>query len=244
MYSSQIFPLCGANWAKSQSKTLNFLIVYGNPGPDSKPFFQQFPRSPQNGTITMRDRGKNRKPLQRGRVSTEAIHTVQALKRAKNDPTKLTCVFETKVRRLVKSDLVAVLRELQEQGEGILSLQVFEEFRSEYWYKPRLSVYAGLVSVLASNGLFDKVEQIISYLKKENLAPDTEGFNTLLKTLIEFRIFHSVMECFHLMKGEAFRSRYQNWVHDPECIQDLPSSRALQLSEFSLFSQIMTHFCC
>ncbi|KAG9456638.1 hypothetical protein H6P81_001146 [Aristolochia fimbriata] len=202
MLSTQNFPLVGPNQAKTPwKKTLmNFRVIYGIPASGSEPLFMQCPRSPNYGTITMRDRSKNRKPLQRGRVSYEAIHTVQALKRAKNDPAKLSRVFETQVRRLVKSDLVAVLRELQDQGEGILSLRVFEDFRSEYWYKPQVSVYAGLVAVLGSNGLFEEIELLISYLKKEDLTPDTEGFNTLLKTLMEFHIFHSAMECFHLMK--------------------------------------------
>lgn len=90
--------------------------------------------------IKMRDRSKNRKPLQRGRMlSIEAIQAVQALKRANPllPPTPTTSsstssssspllnrVIDTKFRRLLKFDMVAVLRELLRQNECSLSLKV------------------------------------------------------------------------------------------------------------------------
>ncbi|XP_065011281.1 protein THYLAKOID ASSEMBLY 8, chloroplastic [Musa acuminata AAA Group] len=117
--------------------------------------------------IVMRDRAKNRKPTQRGRyLSTEAIQAVQALKRALGTVggggggDSLERVLAAKVRRLIKGDMVAVLRELQSQGEGLLALQVFEEVRREHWYKPQLSVYNDMIKVLASCGLPEKVEKL------------------------------------------------------------------------------------
>ncbi|KAJ8638723.1 hypothetical protein MRB53_012990 [Persea americana] len=156
--------------------------------------------------ITMSNRRKERRPLQRGRISTETIQAVQALKRAKNDPHLLHRIFDSKIRRLIKFDLIALLRELQRQNEPFLSLQVFEEIRKEYWYKPQVSVYADMVAVVASNGLFEKVHLLFSYLRAEILNADAdadveaEGFNVLLTTLMEFGIYEVVMECFQLMK--------------------------------------------
>jgi hypothetical protein len=79
-------------------------------------------------TITMRDRGKNRKPTQRGRyLSTEAIQAVQSLKRAarRSAPSASTAAtVEPKLRRLLKTDMVAVFRELAAQGEALLAFQV------------------------------------------------------------------------------------------------------------------------
>lgn len=80
--------------------------------------------------ITMKDRSKNRKPLQRGRnLSIEAIQAVQALKRANrntyNNPLpELERVFDFKFRRLLKFDMMAVLRELLRQNECLLALKV------------------------------------------------------------------------------------------------------------------------
>lgn len=83
--------------------------------------------------IKMRDRSKNRKPLQRGRMlSIEAIQAVQALKRANTPPppspssssSMLDRVIDSKIRRLLKFDMVAVLRELLRQNECSLALKV------------------------------------------------------------------------------------------------------------------------
>lgn len=88
----------------------------------------------------MRDRSKNRKPLQRGRMlSIEAIQAVQALKRANpllpppspsssstssSTSAQLDRVIDSKFRRLLKFDMVAVLRELLRQNECSLALKV------------------------------------------------------------------------------------------------------------------------
>ncbi|XP_042509506.1 protein THYLAKOID ASSEMBLY 8-like, chloroplastic [Macadamia integrifolia] len=154
------------------------------------------------GVITMRDRSKNRKPLQRGRnLSIEAIQTVQALKRAKKNTNSLEREMEYKVKRLLKFDLMAVLRELLRQNEPLLALKVFEEVQKEYWYKPQVLLYADMINVLASNGMLDMVERLFLYLKMEScLDSDTEGFNALLKALMEFGTTGLVMDCFHLMK--------------------------------------------
>ncbi|PKU88111.1 Pentatricopeptide repeat-containing protein [Dendrobium catenatum] len=76
-----------------------------------------------------------RKPLWRGRVlSKEAIQAVQALKLAKSSPSasanartdgddKMTEVFRGKIARLLKADLLDVLKELQRQNEWGIALQ-------------------------------------------------------------------------------------------------------------------------
>lgn len=76
-------------------------------------------------TVIMRDRGKNRKPLQKGRTpSIEAIQAVQALKRARRDESSLERVFESNFRRLLKLDMIAVLQQLLSQNECLLALKV------------------------------------------------------------------------------------------------------------------------
>lgn len=91
----------------------------------------QFKLNPKSMVITMRDRSKNRKPLQKGRnLSIEAIQAVQALKRANRSNTynnsfpELDRVFDSKFRRLLKFDMMAVLRELLRQNECLLALKV------------------------------------------------------------------------------------------------------------------------
>ncbi|KAK8706488.1 hypothetical protein V6N13_050050 [Hibiscus sabdariffa] len=71
----------------------------------------------------MNDRSKNRKPLQKGRnLGIEAIQAVQPLKRANhnNSFSELERVFDSKFCRLLKLDMIVVLR----QNECLLALKV------------------------------------------------------------------------------------------------------------------------
>ncbi|KAJ8568825.1 hypothetical protein K7X08_032456 [Anisodus acutangulus] len=157
-----------------------------------------------NMRISMRDRSKNRKPLQKGRnLSIEAIQAVQALKRVahKNDDVAVEHVFNGKVRRLLKSDMIAVLRELLRQNQCLLALKVFEEVQQEISYRPRLKLYAEIVSCLGSNGLLEDIKCLIMTLKMESsLEPDLEGFYALLKSLMKFNLSSLALEIFYLMK--------------------------------------------
>jgi len=183
-------------------------------------------------TITMRNRSKNRKPTQRGRyLSTEAIQAVQSLKRAalRGGP---AVAVEPRLRRLLKADMVAVFRELAAQGESLLALQVFEEIHKEHWYKPRLLWYVDLVTVLASKGLRSEVDKACSYLKREQLEPDTEGFNLLLKALLDAGFPQLTLDCFRLMKlwdSDPDRITYTTLIKGLESLGKMELSAGIRL---------------
>ncbi|KAM3204775.1 hypothetical protein T459_25254 [Capsicum annuum] len=158
-----------------------------------------------NMRIGMRDRSKNRKPLQKGRnLSIEAIQAVQALKRvaSKNDDAvAVEQVFNSKIRRLLKSDMIAVLRELLRQNQCLLALKVFEEVQKEVTYRPKLKLYAEIVSCLGSNEMLEDINCLIMALKMESsLEPDVEDFYALLESLIKFHLTRLALEVFYLMK--------------------------------------------
>ncbi|CAH1423498.1 unnamed protein product [Lactuca virosa] len=131
--------------------------------------------------VTMRDRSKNRKPLQKEKQQE---------------------VIDSKFSRLLKFDMMAILRELLRQENPILALLVFAEIKKEYWYKPQVSLYAEIISVLAKNNLYDDVDMIFLELKTEKvrLEAKTEGFNLFLETLMSYNITRLAMDCFELMK--------------------------------------------
>ncbi|KAL0888271.1 hypothetical protein Bca101_012254 [Brassica carinata] len=215
--------------------------------------------------IKMRDRSKNRKPLQRGRMlSIEAIQAVQALKRANTPPpppppqspsstspspsSMLDRVIDSKIRRLLKFDIVAVLRELLRQNECSLALkvhlslspcsfccvltrvrfQVFEEIRKEYWYKPQVRLYADMITVMADNALVEEVNHLYAAMKSEKgLMADIESFNTLLVILLNHKLFELVMDCYAFMQSigyEPDRSSFRILV------QGLESNGEMDLS--------------
>lgn len=183
--------------------------------------------------VTMRDRGKNRKQLQRGRnLSIEAIQTVQALKRAKKDDDSLEQVFDSKFKRLLKFDMMAVLRDLLRQNECDLALKVFEDVRKECWYKPQVLLYSNMISVLASNGFYKQVELVYKALKMEcNLKPDFEGFNALLRTFVSMNNTELVIDCFYLMKAtgcEPDRSTFRILINGLELEGETDFSASLR----------------
>ncbi|KAH6822863.1 hypothetical protein C2S53_017262 [Perilla frutescens var. hirtella] len=155
--------------------------------------------------VSMRDRSKNRKPLQKGRsLSIEAIQTVQALKRAAatHSHSSLQQAFAAKFSRLLKSDMIAVLRELLRQNQCHLALKVFEDMRKEEWYRPQLLLYTEMVAALGSNGLLQQLHQLITELKAETaLTPDLRGFNELLESLMSLNLTGLAVDCYYLMKS-------------------------------------------
>ncbi|KAI3717063.1 hypothetical protein L1987_68396 [Smallanthus sonchifolius] len=156
--------------------------------------------------VTMRDRIKNRKPLQKGRnLSIEAIQTIQSLKRAfksSADVQQQQQVINSKFSRLLKFDMMAILRELLRQDHCLLALMVFMEIQKEHWYKPGVSLYAEIILALGRNNLYDKVDIIVLELKREKdrLEAKTEGFTVLLETLMSYNLVEHAMDCFELMK--------------------------------------------
>lgn len=75
-------------------------------------------------TVTCGLRDANKKPMWRSRVlSSEAIQAVHAMKLAKSS-SKLEEVFQSRICRLLKADLLDTLTELRRQNELDLALKV------------------------------------------------------------------------------------------------------------------------
>eukprot|EP00252_Welwitschia_mirabilis_P021706 TRINITY_DN5642_c0_g1_i1.p1 TRINITY_DN5642_c0_g1~~TRINITY_DN5642_c0_g1_i1.p1 ORF type:complete len:265 (-),score=49.07 TRINITY_DN5642_c0_g1_i1:900-1694(-) len=151
--------------------------------------------------IEMRDKGRNRGPLWRGRVlSSEAIQAVRSLKRAKGDPQKLHQTLTSDLSRLLKKDLLSVFQELQRQDLCDLLFPVFEAVRKESWYKPDLTLYAGLIETFGRNNLMDKVESCLREMQKEGLQPDSRIFTATIGAFLNMGLVESALQTFQLMK--------------------------------------------
>ncbi|KAF8020746.1 hypothetical protein BT93_G1247 [Corymbia citriodora subsp. variegata] len=192
------------------------------------------PLLPKAMRVSMRDRSKNRKPLQRGRsLSIEAIQAVQALKRASGkDPRSLEVVRRSTFDRLLKRDMIEVLRELLRQSRCDLALKVFEDIRKEYWYKAQVLLYAEMFSVFAGNGLFEDVKLLYLYLRTEdNIEPHLEGFNGVLRTFISFSLVELATDCYYFMKEigcEPDRSSFRILINGLESMGEQVASAKLR----------------
>ncbi|XP_010249644.1 PREDICTED: uncharacterized protein LOC104592133 [Nelumbo nucifera] len=151
----------------------------------------------------------NRGPIVKGRVlSTEAIHAVQALKRAQRaDEAKVDELVSRALSRLIKADLLASLGELLRQDQCHLALKVFSAVRSELWYKTDCSLYADVVAALARNGMSEEIDRLISEMEEEGLGgSDGRGLSRLIKALVAAERVESTVGIYRLMKRAGWGS--------------------------------------
>lgn len=86
--------------------------------------------------------------------------------------------------------------------------------------------------MLASKGLLSEVSKACSYLKREQLEPDTDGFNLLLKTLLDAEFTQLTMDCFRLMKlwnSEPDRITYRTLINGLESLGEMDLSAKMRL---------------
>ncbi|KAM0006266.1 putative tetratricopeptide-like helical domain superfamily, protein THYLAKOID ASSEMBLY 8 [Helianthus debilis subsp. tardiflorus] len=149
-----------------------------------------------------------RKPLRTRRrtdgvLSTEAIQAVQSLKLAAKNPSKLHQVFNSKLNRLLKDDLLDAFAELQRQQHLDLALKVFEFIRNEAWYEPDHSLYGDLMLMFGKKKLIDKVEKIFFDLIEEGLKPDTRAYTELIGAYLKVDMIDKAMETYESMKASG-----------------------------------------
>ncbi|KAK1418968.1 hypothetical protein QVD17_28122 [Tagetes erecta] len=149
-----------------------------------------------------------RKPLRPRRpsdgvLSTEAIQAVQSLKLAAKNPSKLHQVFNSKLNRLLKDDLLDAFAELQRQQHLDLALKVFEFIRNEAWYEPDHSLYGDLMLMYGKKKLVDKVEKLFAELIEEGLKPNTRAYTELIGAYLKVDMIEKAMETYEIMKASG-----------------------------------------
>lgn len=183
---------------KERAPNLGFLRKHDPLIPYSKMGFGS-----SSGKISCGLRSRPRKSLWRGRVlSTEAIQAVQSLKLAKS-ASKLEDVFEGRIGRLLKADLIAALAELQRQNEWEIALKVFNFVRKEVWYQPDLSLYCDMILMLGKNKLIEIAEELFLELQKEGLKPDTRAYTEMIGAFLQVGMADKAMETYNCMKDSG-----------------------------------------
>ncbi|KAB1219438.1 hypothetical protein CJ030_MR3G001079 [Morella rubra] len=158
----------------------------------------------RSAVVTCGLRGGPRKPLWRTSVlSSEAIQAVHSLKLAKSSPTRLEEIFNSRLSRLLKADLLDTLGELHRQNELDLALNVFQFVRKEEWYEPDLVLYCDMILLLGKNKLIKMAEELFSELKKEGLQPSTRAFAEMIGAYIQVDMIEKAMETYESMKASG-----------------------------------------
>ncbi|KAF5466576.1 hypothetical protein F2P56_016493 [Juglans regia] len=185
----------------------------------------------------------NRGPLVKGRVlSIEAINAIQAIKRAhsSSDPTDLPNLLSKTLPRLIKSDLLATLRELLRQDRCALALHAFSAFRSEY--QPDLSLYADVASALARNGMAEDIDRLICDMEKDCggalQCDDDKGLTRLIKAVIGADRRESTVRIYGMMK----QSKWSYGFEADEYVVRVLSKGLRRLGEEGLADEVKREF--
>ncbi|KAG7559016.1 hypothetical protein ISN45_Aa05g006250 [Arabidopsis thaliana x Arabidopsis arenosa] len=176
----------------------------------------------------------NRGPLLKGRIlSTEAIQSIQSLKRAHRTGSSISLTLRP-LRRLIKSDLVSVLRELLRQDYCTLAVHVLSTLRSEY---PPLDLvlYADIVNALSRNKEFDEIDRLIGEIELIDQRSDDKALAKLIRAVVGAERRESVVRVYTLMRESGWGS--ESWEAD-EYVAEVLSKGLLRLGEQDLASQV------
>ncbi|OIW17081.1 hypothetical protein TanjilG_20185 [Lupinus angustifolius] len=143
-----------------------------------------------------------RGPLVKGRVlSIEAIQAIQTLKRLhRTNPPDLSHALSPTLTRLIKSDLVAALRELIRQQNCTLAMRVFSTLRSEYGAD--LTHHAEMAKALGNCGMLEELDNLVVDLEHggEIDCGDYKGLVNLIKAVVGAKRRESTVRVYGLMK--------------------------------------------
>lgn len=178
-----------------------------------KPHPSQTPKPPtstRRSYIPVRCGGprSQRGPLVKGRIlSIEAIQAIQTLKRInRTNPPNLSQLLSNTLNRLIKSDLVATLRELLRQQQCTLALRVFSTLRSEYGAD--LTLYADMVQALGNCGMSQDVDRMILEIEEEGGIgcgeDQMKGLLSLIKAVIGAKSRESTVRIYEMMKRSGW----------------------------------------
>ncbi|CAE6070336.1 unnamed protein product [Arabidopsis arenosa] len=176
----------------------------------------------------------NRGPLLKGRIlSTEAIQSIQSLKRAHRTGSSISLTLRP-LRRLIKSDLVSVLRELLRQDYCTLAVHVLSTLRSEY---PPLDLvlYADIVNALSRNKEFDEIDRLIGEIEEIDQRSDDKALAKLIRAVVGAERRESVVRVYTLMRESGWGS--ESWEAD-EYVAEVLSKGLLRLGEQDLAAQV------
>lgn len=211
-----------------------------------KPHPRQTPKPPPTapcwgGYVRVRCGGprSQRGPLVKGRIlSIEAIQAIQTLKRLhRTNPPNQHQLLSNTLTRLIKSDLVATLRELLRQQQCALALQVFSTVRSEYGAD--MSHYAEMVQALASCGMSEDVDRLIVELEEGGIRCDDEkGILNLIKAVVGAQSRESTVRIYRMMK----RSGWGSVVEPDEYVVKVLVNGLKGFGEHDLASQLQDEY--
>ncbi|KAJ4793155.1 Pentatricopeptide repeat-containing protein [Rhynchospora pubera] len=163
----------------------------------SKPSFSSLTSSP---TLSIWRRKKE--------MGKEGIFVVQQLKRLASSPSgaasaRLDQFMRSHVSRLLRTDLLAVLAELQRQDLIFLAMKIYGVVRKEIWYHPDMYFYRDMLFTLARNKKLEEARKVWSDLKSEEVRVDQHTYGDLVRAFCDSGMIDFAMELYEDMRGSS-----------------------------------------
>ncbi|XP_020574443.1 pentatricopeptide repeat-containing protein At1g62350 [Phalaenopsis equestris] len=133
-------------------------------------------------------------------MGKEGLFVIHQLKRLGSGP-RLDQFMRTHVSRLLRTDLLAVLAELQRQDNIPLSMKIYEAVRKEIWYHPDMFFYREMLIVLARNKREIETRQVWSDLQSEAVRFDQHTYGDIVRAFVDGGLPELAMEFYEEMRS-------------------------------------------
>ncbi|CAK9327958.1 unnamed protein product [Citrullus colocynthis] len=138
-------------------------------------------------------------------MGKEGLIVVKELKRLQSNFIRLDRFISSHVSRLLKSDLVAVLVELQRQNQVFLCMKLYNVVRKEVWYRPDMFFYRDMLMMLAKNKRVEETKQVWEDLKKEGVLFDQHTFGDIIRAYLDNAMPSEAMDIYREMRESPDR---------------------------------------
>lgn len=138
-------------------------------------------------------------------MGKEGLIVVKELKRLQSNLIRLDRFISSHVSRLLKSDLVAVLVELQRQNQVFLCMKLYNVVRKEVWYRPDMFFYRDMLTMLAKNKRVEETKQVWEDLKGEGVLFDQHTFGDIMRAYLDNAMPSEAMDIYREMRQSPDR---------------------------------------
>ncbi|CAK7330651.1 unnamed protein product [Dovyalis caffra] len=133
-------------------------------------------------------------------MGKEGLIAAKELKRLQSNPVRLDRFIKSNVSRLLRSDLVAVLAELQRQDQVFLCMKLYDVVRREIWYRPDMFFFRDMLMMLARNKKVDEAKQVWQDLRREEVLFDQHTFGDIMRAFLDNGLPSEAMEIYEEMR--------------------------------------------
>ncbi|KAG6485359.1 pentatricopeptide repeat-containing protein At1g62350-like [Zingiber officinale] len=134
-------------------------------------------------------------------MGKEGIFVVHQLKRLASAGPRLDRFMKSNVTRLLRTDLLAVLAELQRQDHVFLSMKIYDAVRKEIWYRPDMYFYRDMLMMLARNKKLEETKQVWAHLKSEEVHIDQHTHGDIVRAYLDGGLPAFAMELYEDMRS-------------------------------------------